>query len=157
MHDHLRRLDRVWIPDAVYFITACVHGRKRILDNPVAVEILHQEWASAADRHGWRIGRYVVMPDHVHFFCAEESGGSNRALSRFMNHWKEWTAKRIRQSVSSAIPFWQAGFFDHVLRHDESYAGKWSYVRENPVRAGLVSTWEQWPHQGFVDFDVPTE
>jgi len=30
------------------------------------------------------------------------------------------------------------GFFDHILRNDESYSEKWEYVRENPVRAGLV-------------------
>lgn len=34
----------------------------------------------------------------------------------------------------------QAGFFDHVLRSNESYAEKWKYVRSNPVRAGLVHT-----------------
>ena len=32
----------------------------------------------------------------------------------------------------------QEGFFDHLLRSYESYAQKWEYVRENPVRAGLV-------------------
>jgi len=37
---------------------------------------------------------------------------------------------------------------DHVLRGDESYGGKWEYVRENPVRAGLVATWEKWPFRG---------
>jgi hypothetical protein len=29
-------------------------------------------------------------------------------------------------------PFWQRGFFDHLIRNTESYAQKWDYVRENP-------------------------
>jgi hypothetical protein len=45
---------------------------------------------------------------------------------------------------------WQPGFFDHLLRNDESYARKWEYVRENPVRAGLVAERDQWPHQGEI-------
>ena len=45
-------------------------------------------------------------------------------------------------------PFWQKEFFDHVLRSDESYESKWLYVRENPVRAGLVSSAEDWPCAG---------
>jgi len=45
-------------------------------------------------------------------------------------------------------PHWQEGFFDHVLRSDESYAQKWRYVVENPVRAGLVVTAEDWAYQG---------
>ena len=36
-------------------------------------------------------------------------------------------------------PHWQKGFFDHVLRSQESAGEKWKYVRENPVRAGLVA------------------
>ena len=40
-------------------------------------------------------------------------------------------------------------------RNDESYAGKWGYVRENPVRKGLAARWEDWPYQGAVDFDEP--
>jgi putative transposase len=45
---------------------------------------------------------------------------------------------------------WQPGFFDHVLRNDESYAQKWEYIRDNPVRAGLVAEWHQWPYQGEI-------
>jgi len=45
---------------------------------------------------------------------------------------------------------WQEGFFDHVLRSDESYAEKWNYVRQNPVRAGLVARAEEWPYQGEI-------
>jgi hypothetical protein len=42
------------------------------------------------------------------------------------------------------------GFFDHVLRSNESYAQKWTYVRENPLRAGLAKSAEQWPYQGEI-------
>jgi hypothetical protein len=45
---------------------------------------------------------------------------------------------------------WQPGFFDHILRSDESYAEKWNYVRDNPVRAGLVKDADKWPYQGEV-------
>jgi hypothetical protein len=40
------------------------------------------------------------------------------------------------------------GFFDHLIRLRESYSEKWEYVRQNPVRAGLVSKYEGWPWQG---------
>jgi hypothetical protein len=43
-------------------------------------------------------------------------------------------------------------FFDHVLRSEESYAEKWNYVRDNPVRAGLVTSSDHWPYLGRVEF-----
>jgi len=56
--------------------------------------------------------------------------------------------------TESSDPIWQRGFFDHVLRSDESYAEKWEYVRENPVRAGLVRIADEWPYAGeFVLID----
>ena len=41
-------------------------------------------------------------------------------------------------------------FSTTLLRSDESYAQKWNYVRENPVRAGLVSKAGDWPYSGEI-------
>jgi hypothetical protein len=35
----------------------------------------------------------------------------------------------------------------------DSYSRKWHYVRDNPVRAGLVIEWSDWPFIGEV-FDL---
>src|SRR5207244_26931 len=40
----------------------------------------------------------------------------------------------------------QRNFFDHRLRHGESEAEKFEYIRQNPVRAGLISAEEEWPY-----------
>jgi REP element-mobilizing transposase RayT len=150
-------LDRVTVPRALYFITICTQARRPVLASDAAVSILREEWAVASTRHGWLVGRYVIMPDHVHFFCIEQSAGALRPLSMFIAKWKEWTAKRLIQTTGVSAPVWQKQFFDHVMRGDESYAEKWTYVRDNPVRAGLVERWEAWKGQGFVDFDHPLD
>ena len=152
---HLRRLECICVSHPVYFITSCTVDRHPLLASPRVTEILRNEWERARDHHGWLIGRYVVMPDHVHFFCAEVAGGSRHSLSRFVGAWKEWTAKGLVRSLGLSAPVWQTRFFDHLLRTDESYADKWAYVRENPVRAGLVEDSGSWPFQGWVDFDMP--
>ncbi len=77
------------------------------------------------------------------------------SLSSFMNRWKEWTAKGLCRVRNLSAPIWQAGFFDHIIRSNETYAEKWDYVRENPVRQRLVHRWQDWPYQGWVDFDHP--
>jgi len=99
------------------------------------------------------------MPDHVHFFCRAELGA--KSLPPFMQRWKEWTSKRIlREATVAGIVdlglkltgnLWQEEFFDHVLRSSESYSQKWDYVKENPVRAGLVKNSDEWPWQGEIE------
>ena len=48
---------------------------------------------------------------------------------------------------------WQSGSFDRLMRTDESLQNKWLYLQENPVRAGLVTRWEDWPFR--IGFDEP--
>jgi putative transposase len=153
MHKHLRRLDRVWIGNPIFFVTVCTFRRKTILTQTAVPDVLIDEWNCARVRHGWAIGSYVIMPDHVHFFCALERDG--KTLSDFMREWKSWTSRRIRglgpRPATAATTMWQHGFFDHLLRSDESYQEKWDYVRNNPVRAGLVKSPDDWPYFGRIE------
>ncbi|MEP6668164.1 MAG: transposase [Chthoniobacter sp.] len=147
--EHLRRLDRVWVREPVYFVTTCTRGRVRILDNPSAYASCVEVWEKGQELHGWQVGRYVVMPDHVHFFCAPEPGAKD--LKVFVGKWKEWTAKFLNRRLGASVPLWQEEFFDHLLRSHESYAQKWDYVQQNPVRAGLAAGCDDWPYQGCLN------
>ena len=149
MHKHLRRLERVWKDWPIYFITTCTYKRRPILTCREVANILMDEWLNAHERHDWAIGRYVIMPDHVHFFCSAEVDA--KSLPAFMQAWKQWTSKRIAREMNVSGPIWQEEFFDHVLRSNESYSQKWDYVKENAVRAKLVANSEQWPWQGEVE------
>lgn len=150
-YKHLRRLESVWIEQPIFFITTCVDGRRPLLARPDVFAIIQDEFRAAPQRHGWHVGRFVVMPDHIHFFCACGDGAAATSLSRFAGAFKEWSAKRMIRQLGMQAPVWQAEFFDHVLRSDESYGDKWLYVRENPVRAGLVQTVEEWPYAGEIE------
>jgi putative transposase len=146
-HDHLRRLGRTWIEDPVYFITTNVRDRRPLLANKTALEVAHEVWETEEKLHGWRVGAYVLMPDHVHFFCAIAHPGA-RSLSSFVGGWKEWTAKYLHRRHGYPANLWQAEFFDRALRTEDSYSEKWRYVHQNPVRAGLVASPEAWPYLG---------
>ena len=81
------------------------------------------------------------MPDHIHFFVRN---GSEMKISQ----WIRLLKRELSKEIDGAMPHWQRGFFDHVLRSSESYSAKWEYVRENPVRANLVQERNAWLWQG---------
>jgi putative transposase len=151
-HQHLNRLVSVWQKPPIYFLTTCVAGRRPLLADANAHAILREEWIGLRARHGWAVGRYVIMPDHVHFFVTPEKT-SPKELKTVIGKWKEWTAKRLLKATGGVAPLWQPEFFDHLVRSDESLARKWTYVRENPVRAGLVSQAKDWLLAGWIDFE----
>jgi REP element-mobilizing transposase RayT len=154
VHKHLRRLGRIWIDAPIYFVTTCTKNRRKILARDDLAKVLIDEWHAAHDRHGWAIGPYVVLPDHVHFFCRPELGA--KPLSEFVGFWKSYTSRKIHtlglpRSTPAATTLWQCEFFDHVLRSAENYREKWNYVLDNPVRAGLVSTANEWKYASEIE------
>ncbi len=138
------RLDRVFQThgEALFFVTFNTHRRAAIL----ACEAVHARFVAFARESEGRniaVGRYVIMPDHVHLFV---QGGAGFVLSG----WIRMLKRSLSQAIAAGPPHWQEGFFDHLVRHDESYARKWDYVRDNPRRAKLVREEEEWRYQGEV-------
>ena len=151
--DRPRRLDLIYINQPVYFVTFATRDRKRIPSLHRAQLALEEYGHCATSKFNVALGRYVLMPDHIHLFVR---GGRNFILSSWIGGLKRaMSVALLKEAQARRLPlqgrsFWQPGFFDHILRSDESYAEKWNYVRDNPVRAGLVATPDQWPHQGEI-------
>ena len=91
------------------------------------------------------------MPDHVHLFA--KPSRTTRKLQQWVKMWKSVSARHIISSNGSQTHLWQAEYFDRYLRSSESYSGKWDYVRDNPVRASLVKTPDEWQFKGRI-FDL---
>jgi putative transposase len=56
----------------------------------------------------------------------------------------------VLTALAAATPFYLTAliFWDTQLRRHENYDDKWEYVLQNPVRAELVGTSDEWPFQG---------
>jgi putative transposase len=143
--ERLKRLDRTFDASPIYFLTTCTAHRRPMLATPQLHDAFLQ-FAHSGKDHGAYIGAYVIMPDHLHLFVALEQ---DLALAAWVKSLKNALSKSLR-ALSFPAPHWQKGFFDHVLRSSDSYSQKWEYVRDNPVRAGLAKTWEEWPFSGQV-------
>ena len=85
--------------------------------------------------------------------CVDAGSHSCFRSSKFDLSLPQWV-RNLKRSISASIlehaPHWQEGFFDHLLRSEDSYSQKWEYVRQNPVRAGLTASYENWPYQGEI-------
>ena len=126
----------------IVFVTVCTKDRRRWLATPEIHNALQRVWRDEAT--AWLVGRYVVMPDHLHFFAglAQETC----ELETWMRFWKRRFVQVLRLSPGS----FQSGHWPTRMRTSEQYEEKWDYVRHNPVRHGLVSEPEQWPFAGEI-------
>jgi putative transposase len=130
----------------LYFVTFNTYKRLALVARP-EVHHVFCLFCGKAKEHNVAVGRYVLMPDHIHLFVALPTEGIT--LTKWIQALRSVTGKQLLR-LGFQKPHWQESFFDHVLRSDESYAQKWEYVRMNPVRAGLTQTPEEWPYQGEI-------
>jgi len=167
----LRRLERLFSNHPLYFVTANTEDRKPILDNPKIHQDFRKFCANGLERDIF-VGKYVLMPDHLHLFVTfgeeyesalierRDSRASGEPVAavcdRRLSLLSEWI-KSLKNSLSKSLrgmnvpaPHWQKGFFDHVMRSEESYSDKWVYVAQNPVRKNLAVSPESWPYQGEI-------
>jgi len=127
-----------WIPDETrHFITInCLLRNANVLCcNGVAEGILKN--IDIYEEQGrWYPWLAVVMPDHIHMIA---SFHHDIGIKRTVAAWKGYQAKQF------AIE-WQSGFFEHRLRSIDEFEEKASYVRNNPVRKGLVKEANEWSY-----------
>ena len=133
----------------IYFITACSHKREPILNDPDIHEPLIQ-FATEGEETGRLVRSVRLNAESSACICCIDD--ERVKLGTRMKSLKNAVSKVLRQR-DVPPPHWQKGFFDHILRSADSYSEKSEYVRENPVRAGLVSTWIDWPFVGEI-FDL---
>ena len=91
---------------------------------------------------GYRLYGFTLMPDHLHVLLSPVDSG--RPISDWLQSFKGYTTSQYMRR--SGLPrLWQPSGHDHVCRTEETAERVLIYIVNNPVRAGLVGRWQDWP------------
>ncbi|MCW5935447.1 MAG: transposase [Fimbriimonadia bacterium] len=123
----------------IVFLTVCTKRRYPGLANERSHNLLIQVWHQASD---WKVGRYVIMPDHLHTFVSPSN--LDMPLQNWVRYWKSLYRRQIEDPQFA----WQSSYWDTTLRDVSHYEEKWDYVRLNPVRHKMVENADDWRFQG---------
>jgi putative transposase len=113
------------------FLDEC-HGRC-LLKRPELAAIV-AESLLRFDGERYRMGDFVVMPNHVHLLAAFPTAD---AMHDQCDSWLHYTAFRINQAIGEKGKFWQQEVFDHLVRNQEQYEYLRQYIADNPQEARL--------------------
>jgi putative transposase len=118
-----------------------VLDRKPIFHRPEAAEIVLSSihWLERQDKIF--LDAAVIMPDHLHFVA----GLKQVSLAQLMHSLKSYTAKKINVLLNRRGSLWQRHYHDHAIRQDEDLNEVVLYSLYNPVRAGLVKDFHDYP------------
>jgi REP element-mobilizing transposase RayT len=85
---------------------------------------------------------FCVMPSHLHLVAMVSPGG--KTLNVFMQSVKKRSTLAAREILKG--PLWRRGFCDSFIGKEKVLVDVCIYVLNNPVEAGLVKDWRDYPH-----------
>jgi REP element-mobilizing transposase RayT len=124
-------------------VTLATDGRAPRFEGEQLALSCIESLGAAAEHEGVDILSYVFMTDHVHLLI---QGSEEASLPRLMKRFKQDTGFHFKQRTGFSL--WQKGYHDHILRREEDVNDVAQYVAANPVRAGLVKDWGEYPFTG---------
>jgi len=86
---------------------------------------------------------FVIMPDHLHLLMTLPG---DVAIEKAMQLIKGGFSYRLKKEFGYQGEVWQRGFSEVRVSDQESFLLHREYIVQNPVKAGLVDTAEQYPY-----------
>jgi REP element-mobilizing transposase RayT len=130
-------------------LTLCV--RKDVasgfsLSEPKIVDCFKEILTRAISKERCIVPVYCFMPDHQHLIITGTPIDSDiwKAIISYKQKTGFWMSKN-KPGIT-----WQKDFYDHIIRTNEDVATQVRYILDNPVRKGLVSSWEEYPFKGAI-------
>jgi len=93
------------------------------------------------DGDRYRLKAWVIMPNHVHVLLRPNAGNK---LEKIMHSLKSFTASESNKVLGRGGQFWMREAFDRYIRDPEHFSRTFRYIENNPVKARLCSTPEDW-------------
>ena len=137
MYEYRRMLPHYQKAHRAIFVTFCKNNRE-----PFSAEARDEILLCCRKGDGTRFHLHaaVIMPEHVHLLLTpmQDEDGWVYGLPAILKSTKGASARAVNRLTNISGPVWQEESFDHVLRSQESLEDKLEYIRQNPVRRGLV-------------------
>jgi putative transposase len=124
-----------------FFVTTnTAHGRSLFQTDRMAnllIEVLRENMRAGH----FTVHDFVVMPDHVHLMI---SVPAESTIEKAVQRIKGGFSFRARRELGFSGEIWQRGFSEVRIHDDGSFAQHRSYIENNPLKRGLVSTPEEY-------------
>ena len=96
---------------------------------------------------------FCIMPNHVHLLIMplvtdnlrHHGKTAKYPVTDTLRLLKGSTARYCNLALKRNGPFWQHESYDHYVRDEDELERIVLYILNNPVKAGLVEDWKDWP------------
>jgi putative transposase len=142
---------RYYVPNSIVFITTVVNNREPIFAEPENLNLFRETLRATKALHPFTMIAYVFLPEHHHLMIRPTGSSSFSKIMQSAKSYFTHAYKQVR-SLDGHFRFWQKRFYDHIIRDTTDLENHLHYIHYNPVKHGLVTRPEEWPHSSFLDW-----
>jgi REP element-mobilizing transposase RayT len=136
---------RLEFPGALYHLTSRGNAKADIFLDDADRRIFLRILGSTIDRYGWLLHAYCLMGNHYHLLAATPRANLSRGMRQLNGVYTQCFNRRHKR-VGHVFQ----GRFTAILVERETYLLELArYIPLNPVRAGFVTSAEQWQWSSF--------
>ena len=139
------RKKRELVEGAVYHVTSRTNNKVKIFENRLGRKIMTLFLQKAKNKFNFKLENFCVMPTHIHLLIEPTKETS---LSKIMQWIKTNSAKSLNNTFNSIDHLWGHRYFARIIKDQNEFEAVMNYIDENPVKAGLVATPEEWIASG---------
>lgn len=136
------RIPRGLAAGYAYHVINRGNGRSEVFHKSQDYDAFLELLAAAKTRHRVRILCFCLMPNHFHLVLQP---ADQNTLSKFMQWLLTSHVRRYHRHYQSSGHIWQGRFKSFPIQRDEHLLTVLRYVVQNPVRAGLTRSPDEWP------------
>jgi putative transposase len=129
-------------PSRTFFTTTKTSMGQRLLQSERNANLLIDVMRSLVSEHRFKLHDFVIMPDHVHLLIEV---GNDMTIEKAMQLIKGRFSHRLSHEFDYKGEVWQRGFTEVQVMSKQDVETHRAYIAENPVKAGLVSSTEEYP------------
>jgi len=135
------RKKRDFVEGAFYHVTSRTNDKTRVFEDRVGRKIMLMVLEEAQEKFRFQLANFCVMPTHIHLLIKPEEGTN---LSAIMHWIKTLSAKRWNFIHGSNDHMWGHRYFARAIKDQQEFETIMEYIDQNPVKAGLVASPEDW-------------
>ena len=126
-----------------YFITFNIWQKRRLLQSFRSAELFIEILYNFRSEDRYLVHEFVVMPNHFHGLLTPLRPNT---LERGMGLIKGAFSYQYSRLTRYPGEIWQPSFMDRRVRDHQEYERFRTYIHQNPVKARLAATPEEFPH-----------
>lgn len=127
----------------IFFATTKTSMGRRLLQSERNAMLLVDVLRSCVAERKFQLHDFVVMPDHLHLLMTVHE---DITIEKAMQFIKGRFSYRLKREFQYAGEVWQRGFSESRADDEESFLRYREYINQNPMKAGLVESPEQYPY-----------